>query len=121
MAILRNSLTWIIAFCVVSSSALLVALVSPNPYKLYGGCALTVCVSAWVLFRALTEVFSLKVAKQLMPCVATAFIILVPIGLFTVGVIQRIAAITFIAIVGIAGFCWIVSAVVKSFMKRGEK
>ena len=121
MAVLKRSVSWVVAFCVVSSSALLVALVSPNPYKLYGGCVFVVCCSSYVLFRSLTEVFSLRVAKQLAPYVAVAFIILVPLSLFTSGVIQRVAATTFIAIVGIAGLCWMVSVVVKPFMKRGEK
>lgn len=110
---------WWIIFGVVSCSGLLVAMVAPPPYNLYGGDVFIVCASSYVVYRSLSEVLTETIARHALPYAVATFFVVAPVILFATGEVQKVATIIWIVLVGVAGFYWIVSEFIHSFQKRG--
>jgi hypothetical protein len=92
--------------------ALFAQFYAPSPWKQWGGVCVLVLTASLLVSRAI-QVITGDSKLSWLPYIIATFLVLAPLLVFAQGLAQLVAGIVFAALVGIAGFYWIVAIIVQ--------
>ncbi len=97
---------------------LVIAFLTPSPYKLWGLAGVFISIGTLILFRAIVQFLDINRAKASLPYSISTFFVLVPLSIWATGDIQRVALIVYVTIVGVTLFYSLVWVTVDEFKKN---
>lgn len=97
---------------------LVIAFLTPSPYKLWGLAGVLSSVGPLILFRAIAQFLDSNRAKASLPYSISTFLVLVPLSIWATGDVQHVALIVYVTIVGVTLFYSLVWVTVDEFKKN---